>query len=67
MGDGGSVVTTGTGQNQIRRARVDEATLRRVAEALGITDPAERDQFARDVDTIHIFRRIPPPTAGGSP
>jgi hypothetical protein len=61
MGDGSSVVTTGTGQNQIRRVRLDRDTLRRVAEALGIPDN-ERDQFISDVESIHIFRRVRPPS-----
>jgi hypothetical protein len=56
-----SVVTTGAGQNQMRRARLDEGTLRRVAEALGITDRAEQDDFIRNVESIHIFRRVRPP------
>jgi len=46
--------------------RLDEPTLRRVAEALGIPD-SERDDFVRDVESIHIFRRLRPPGTSGSP
>ena len=66
MGDGSSVVTTGTGQNQIRRVRLDRDTLRRVAEALGIPDN-ERDQFISDVESIHIFRRVRPANLDAKP
>jgi hypothetical protein len=68
MGDGSSVVTTGNRQNQIRRVRLDEPTLRRVAEVLGIPD-SEHADFIRDVESIHIFRRVRPPgtSGGGSP
>jgi hypothetical protein len=66
MGDGSSVVNTGTGQNQIRRVKLDETTLEEVARALGITDPAERREFIRDVESIHIFRRVRPPATSGS-
>jgi hypothetical protein len=67
MGDGSSVVTTGTGQNQIRRVKLDETTLEEVARALGITDPAERREFIQNVESIHIFRRVRPPAPSGSP
>jgi hypothetical protein len=66
MGDGSSVVTTGTQQNEIRRVKLDDTTLRRVADALGIPDN-ERDQFVRDVESIHIFRRVRPPGPSGVP
>jgi hypothetical protein len=56
-----SVVTTGASQNQTRRVRLDDATLRRVAEVLNIPQ-AERDDFVRDVESIHIFRRVRPPS-----
>jgi hypothetical protein len=66
MGDGSSVVTTGTGQNQIRRVKLDETTLRRVAEVLNIPQ-GERDDFVREVESIHIFRRVRPPGPSGVP
>jgi hypothetical protein len=48
--------------------RLDEPTLRRVAEVLGIPD-SEHADFIRDVESIHIFRRVRPPgtSGGGSP
>ena len=56
-----SVVTTGGSQNQTRRVRLDDATLRRVAEIHNIPQ-AERDECVCDVESIHIFRRVRPPS-----
>jgi hypothetical protein len=47
-------VTTGS-RHIVRQVTVDEQTLDRVAEALGIP-LAERQQFISDTESIHIYR-----------
>jgi hypothetical protein len=70
---GGCVITTGD-RHIVRQITVDQATLDRVAEALGIP-PNERQQFIAGTDSILIYRGrrpgaqpasgTPPTTPGG--
>jgi hypothetical protein len=61
---GGYVVKKST-HHIVRRVVVDERTLERVAEALGIP-PAERGEFVAGTESIHIYRGIRP-TPGAAP
>jgi hypothetical protein len=57
-------VQTGS-RHIVRQMTVDEQTLDRVAEALGIP-PAERQQFISETESIHIYRSTRP-TPGAPP
>jgi hypothetical protein len=64
---GGCVITTGD-RHIVRQITVDQATLDRVAEALGIP-LNERQQFISGTDSILIYRGRRPgtPPASGAP
>lgn len=61
----GDVITRG-GRDIHRRVRVDDATLERVAEALGIP-PAERPGFISGTQSVHIYRPPPSPPSRSTP
>jgi hypothetical protein len=61
----GDVITRGN-RDVHRRVRVDDATLERVAEALGIP-PAERPGFVSGTQSVHIYRRPPTPPRADTP
>ena len=61
----GDVITRGN-RDAHRRVRVDDATLERVAEALGIPS-AERPGFVSGTQSVHIYRRPPTPPSGDAP
>ncbi len=51
-------------RNIVRQVVVDESTLDRVAEALGIP-AAEREEFISETESIHVYRNTRP--APGEP
>jgi len=66
----GCIIITGD-SHIVRQITVDEATLDRVAEALGIPQ-ADRSQFISNTEAIHIYRNTratpgAPPTPPGAP
>jgi hypothetical protein len=66
MGDSGVVIRTSNRQ-MVRQIKIDDATLDRVAEALGIP-AAERRQFISNIESVQIYRGArPSPGAPPSP
>jgi hypothetical protein len=66
MGDSGCVIRTSNRQI-VRQMKIDDATLDKVAQALGIP-AAERRQFIANTESIQIYRGArPSPGAPPSP